>query len=80
MIAALRRRGHSVAMTGDGVNDVLALKEADLGIAMGSGTAATRAVAKAVLLDNDFATLPTVVTEGRRVIANVERTGSLFVT
>ena len=80
MIAALRRRGHSVAMTGDGVNDVLALKEADLGIAMGSGTAATRAVAKAILLDNDFATLPTVVAEGRRVIANVERTGSLFVT
>lgn len=80
MIAALRQRGHSVAMTGDGVNDVLALKEADLGIAMGSGTAATRAVAKAILLDNDFATLPDVVAEGRRVIANVERTGSLFVT
>jgi cation-transporting ATPase E len=80
MITALRRRGHSVAMTGDGVNDVLALKEADLGIAMGSGTAATRAVAKAILLDNDFATLPAVVAEGRRVIANVERTGSLFVT
>ena len=80
MIAALRRRGHSVAMTGDGVNDVLALKEADLGIAMGSGTAATRAVAKAILLTNDFATLPAVVAEGRRVIANVERTGSLFVT
>jgi cation-transporting ATPase E len=80
MISALRRRGHSVAMTGDGVNDVLALKDADLGIAMGSGTAATRAVAKAILLDNDFATLPAVVAEGRRVIANVERTGSLFVT
>ncbi len=67
-------------MTGDGVNDVLALKEADLGIAMGSGTAATRAVAKAILIDNNFATLPSVVAEGRRVIANVERTGSLFVT
>jgi len=80
MISALGRRGHTVAMTGDGVNDVLALKEADLGIAMGSGTAATRAVAKAILLDNDFATLPNVVAEGRRVIANVERTGSLFVT
>jgi cation-transporting ATPase E len=80
MVAALRRRGHSVAMTGDGVNDVLSLKEADLGIAMGSGTAATRAVAKAILLDNNFATLPSVVAEGRRVIANVERTGSLFVT
>jgi len=67
-------------MTGDGVNDVLAMKEADLGIAMGSGTAATRAVAKAILIDNNFATLPSVVAEGRRVIANVERTGSLFVT
>jgi cation-transporting ATPase E len=80
MIRALRRRGHVVAMTGDGVNDVLALKEADLGLAMGSGTAATRAVAQAVLLDDNFAAMPDVVAEGRRVIANVERTGSLFVT
>lgn len=80
MVATLRGRGHTVAMTGDGVNDVLALKQADLGIAMGSGTAATRAVAKAILLDNNFATLPSVVAEGRRVIANVERTGSLFLT
>src|SRR2546423_1006183 len=67
-------------MSGDGVNDVLALKEADLGLAMGSGTAATRAVAQAVLLDDNFAAMPDVVAEGRRVIANVERTGSLFVT
>jgi cation-transporting ATPase E len=80
MVASLQARGHVVAMTGDGVNDVLALKEADLGIAMGSGTAASRAVAKAILLDNNFATLPQVVAEGRRVIANVERTGSLFLT
>jgi cation-transporting ATPase E len=80
MIAALKRRGHVVAMTGDGVNDVLALKDADLGIAMGSGTAATRAVAQVVLLGNDFAALPGVVAEGRRLIANVERTASLFVT
>jgi magnesium-transporting ATPase (P-type)/membrane-associated phospholipid phosphatase len=80
MIAALKRRGHVVAMTGDGVNDVLALKDADLGIAMGSGTAATRAVAQVVLLGNDFAALPGVVAEGRRLIANIERTASLFVT
>ncbi|MEA2567736.1 MAG: cation-transporting P-type ATPase [Actinomycetota bacterium] len=80
MVRALRGRGHVVAMTGDGVNDVLALKEADLGVAMGSGTAATRAVAQAVLLDDNFAAMPDVVAEGRRVIANVERTGSLFLT
>jgi magnesium-transporting ATPase (P-type) len=80
MIAALQRRGHVVGMTGDGVNDVLALKDSDLGVAMGSGTDASRAVAQLVLLDGKFGTLPTVVAEGRRVIANVERTASLFVT
>jgi len=80
MVAALQQRGHVVAMTGDGVNDVLALKESDIGIAMGSGSGASRAVAQLVLLDGRFATLPFAVAEGRRVIANVERVGNLFVT
>jgi cation-transporting ATPase E len=80
MIRALQGRGHTVAMTGDGVNDVLALKEADLGVAMGSGAEVCRAVAPVVLLDSDFAGLPPVLAEGRRVIANVERVANLFVT
>ena len=80
MVAALQSRGHTVAMTGDGVNDVLALKDADLGVAMGSGSSATRAVAKIVLLDDKFATLPHVVAEGRRVIGNIERVANLFLT
>ena len=67
-------------MTGDGVNDVLALKDADLGIAMGSGSAASRAVAELVLMDGRFATLPAVMAEGRRVIANIERVAKVFVT
>jgi cation-transporting P-type ATPase E len=80
MVKALQARGHTVAMTGDGVNDVLALKLADLGIAMGSGAAATKAVAELVLLGGRFATLPGVVAEGRRVTANIERVANLFVT
>ncbi len=67
-------------MTGDGVNDVLALKDADIGVAMGAGSAASRAVAQIVLLDNKFATLPYVVGEGRRVIGNIERVSNLFLT
>lgn len=80
MVAALQTRGHTVAMTGDGVNDVLALKDADIGVAMGSGSEATRAVAQIVLLNNSFATLPSVVAEGRRVIGNITRVATLFLT
>ena len=79
-VTALQSRGHTVAMTGDGVNDVLALTRADLGVAMGSGSGATRAVAKIVLLDDSFATLPYVVAEGRRELGNNERVASLFLT
>ena len=80
MVSALRDSGHIVAMIGDGVNDVLALKRADLGIAMGAGVPAARAVAQAVLLDNRFSALPFVMSEGRRVVANAERVAKLFVT
>ncbi|WTO66313.1 HAD-IC family P-type ATPase [Streptomyces sp. NBC_00212] len=80
MVAALQSRGHTVAMTGDGVNDVLALKDADIGVSMGSGSEATRAVAQIVLLNNSFSTLPSVVAEGRRVIGNITRVATLFLT
>ncbi|MFE3329090.1 cation-translocating P-type ATPase [Streptomyces sp. NPDC059176] len=80
MVGALQHRGHTVAMTGDGVNDVLALKDADIGVSMGSGSEATRAVAQIVLLNNSFATLPSVVAEGRRVIGNITRVATLFLT
>ncbi len=80
MVRAMQSRGHVVAMTGDGVNDVLALKDADIGIAVGSGAPASRAVAQLVLIDGEFATLPQIVAEGRRVTSNVERVANLFIT
>jgi cation-transporting P-type ATPase E len=79
-VQALQAQGHVVAMLGDGVNDVQALKQADLGIAMGSGSQASRSVGRIVLLDNSFAVIPHVLAEGRRVIANIERVSNLFVT
>ena len=78
LVHALQKQGHTVAMTGDGVNDVLALKDADCGIAMASGAQAASQVAQLVLLDSDFAALPNVVAEGRRVINNIQRSASLF--
>ena len=80
MVSSLQNKGHTVAMTGDGVNDVLALKDSDMGIAMGSGSSASRAVAQLVLLDNQFKILPRVLKEGRRVINNIERVSNLFIT
>ncbi len=78
LVMALKDRGHTVAMTGDGVNDVLAMKEAHCGIAMASGSQAASQVAKLVLLENDFAVMPSIVGEGRRVINNIQRAAALF--
>jgi cation-transporting P-type ATPase E len=80
MVHTLQQRGHVVAMTGDGVNDVLALKDADIGVAMGGGAQAARGVAQLVLLRSRFDVLPDVVAEGRRIIANIERVANLFLT
>ncbi|QEO15049.1 HAD-IC family P-type ATPase [Agromyces intestinalis] len=80
MVRALKSSGHTVAMTGDGVNDALAIKDADMGIAMESGSAATKAVSRIVLLDSKFSHMPGVVAEGRRVIANIERVSMLFLS
>ncbi len=79
LVQALQREGHVVAMTGDGVNDALAIKDADIGVAMNNGAQATKAVAQLVLLDGQFSHLPSVLAEGRRVINNVERVANLFV-
>ena len=78
IVRALQSQGHTVAMTGDGVNDVLALKDADCGVAMASGADAACQVAQLVLLDSDFAAMPKVVAEGRRVINNIQRASALY--
>lgn len=80
LVKALKAKGHTVGMTGDGVNDVLALKEADCSVAMQSGSEAARNVSNLVLLDSNFASMPKVVAEGRRSINNVERSASLFLS
>ena len=78
IVKALKNKGHKVAMTGDGVNDILALKEADCSIAMASGSEAARHVSNLVLLDSNFSCMPSVVAEGRRVVNNVQNSSSLF--
>ncbi len=78
LVKTLKNKGHKVAMTGDGVNDILALKEADCSIAMASGSEAARHVSNLVLLDSNFSSMPSVVAEGRRVVNNVQKSSSLF--
>ena len=80
IVRALQRNGHVVAMVGDGVNDILALKSADVGVAMGSGSGAARAVSPLILVDGRFSNMPHVVAEGRRVIGNIERVAGLYLT
>ena len=80
LVKALKEKGHTVAMTGDGVNDILALKEADCSIAMASGSEAARNVSQIVLTDSNFSSMPSVVAEGRKVINNVQKVATLFVT
>ncbi len=78
LVKALQKSGHTVAMTGDGVNDILAMKDADCSVAMASGSEAAAQAAQVVLLDSDFAHMPDVVLEGRRVVNNIQRSASLF--
>lgn len=78
LVKALQAKGHTVAMTGDGVNDILAMKDADCSVAMASGSEAAAQAAQVVLLDSDFAHMPDVVYEGRRVVNNIQRSASLF--
>ena len=80
IVEALKKAGKTVAMTGDGVNDILALKAADCSVAMNNGSPAAKNVSHVVLMNNDFATMPEIVSEGRRVINNLQRTGSLFLS
>ena len=80
LIKSLKKNGHTVAMTGDGVNDVLSLKESDCSIAMASGSDAARNVSELVLLDSNFEAIPKIIQEGRRTINNIERSASLFIT
>ena len=78
LVRTLQKNGHTVAMTGDGINDILAMRDADCGVAMASGSDAAKQAANVVLLDSDFARMPSVVAEGRRVVNNVQRSASLF--
>ncbi len=78
MVQALQAQGHTVAMTGDGVNDVLALKEADCSIAMAQGSDAAKNIANVVLLDSNFASMPHIVNQGRRVVNNIRTAASMF--
>lgn len=78
MVQILKKQGHTVAMTGDGVNDILAFKEADCSIAMREGSEAAKQTANLILMDNNFSAMPYIVNEGRRVINNLTRTGSLL--
>lgn len=80
LVKALKEKGHTVAMTGDGVNDVMALKEADCSIAMQAGSDAARNVSQLVLMDSDFSSMPVIVAEGRRTINNIQRSASLYLT
>ena len=78
LVQALQKKGHAVAMTGDGVNDLLALRQADCSIAMAQGSDAARQISQVVLLDSDFSALPSVLSEGRRVVNNITRVAGVF--